>query len=78
MSECEVVYRAGPPSSVQIGSLPNGDRSAALTFPGGPRRTHQLANLGLAGIQRADQLLKHLLRADLAEEVRGQWRHESR
>jgi hypothetical protein len=37
MSECEVVYRAGPPSSVQIGSLPNGDRSAALTFPGGPR-----------------------------------------
>jgi hypothetical protein len=37
MSECEVVYRAGQPSAVQIGSLPNGDRTAALTFPGGPR-----------------------------------------
>lgn len=37
MSECEVVYRAGPPSSVQISALPNGDRTAALTFPGGPR-----------------------------------------
>jgi hypothetical protein len=37
MSECEVVYRAGAPSSVQIGSLPNGDRTAALTFPSGPR-----------------------------------------
>ncbi len=37
MSECEVVYRAGQPSAVQIGSLPNGDRTAALTFPSGPR-----------------------------------------
>jgi hypothetical protein len=37
MSECEVVYRAGAPSSVQISSAPNGDRMASLTFPGGPR-----------------------------------------
>ena len=37
MSECEVVFRAGPPSSVQIGSLPNGDRTAVLTFQSGPR-----------------------------------------
>lgn len=37
MSECDVVYRAGPPSSVQIGSLPSGDRTAVLTFEGGPR-----------------------------------------
>jgi hypothetical protein len=37
MSECEVVFRAGPPSSVQIGSLPNGDRKATLTFESGPR-----------------------------------------
>jgi hypothetical protein len=37
MSECEVVYRAGAPSSVQIGSLPNGDRTAVLTFESGPR-----------------------------------------
>ena len=37
MSECDVVDRAGAPSSVQIGSLPNGDRTAVLTFEGGPR-----------------------------------------
>lgn len=37
MSECDVVFRAGPPSSVQIGSLPNGDRTAILTFQSGPR-----------------------------------------
>ncbi len=32
MSECDVVFRAGQPSAVQIGSLPNGDRTAVLTF----------------------------------------------
>ena len=37
MSECDVVFRAGQPSSVQIGSLPNGDRTAVLTFDAGPR-----------------------------------------
>jgi len=37
MSECEVVYRAGQPSSVQLGQNPNGDRTAVLTFDGGPR-----------------------------------------
>jgi hypothetical protein len=37
MSECDVVNRAGQPSSVQIGSLPNGDRTATLTFQDGPR-----------------------------------------
>jgi hypothetical protein len=37
MSECEVVYRAGPPSNVQLGQNPNGDRTAVLTFGGGPR-----------------------------------------
>jgi hypothetical protein len=37
MSECDVVSRAGPPSSVQIGSTPGGDRTAVLTFNGGPR-----------------------------------------
>ena len=37
MSECDVVFRAGAPSSVQLGRLPNGDRSAVLTFNGGPR-----------------------------------------
>ncbi len=37
MSECDVVFRAGQPSSVQIGNAPNGDRIAVLTFPSGPR-----------------------------------------
>lgn len=37
MSECEVVYRAGAPNAVQIGKNPNGDRTAVLTFGGGPR-----------------------------------------
>ena len=37
MSECEVVYRAGAPSNIQLGQNPNGDRTAVLTFAGGPR-----------------------------------------
>ena len=37
MTECDVVFRAGQPSSVQIGTLPSGDRSAVLTFNTGPR-----------------------------------------
>jgi hypothetical protein len=37
MSECEVVYRAGQASNIQIGRNPNGDRTAVLTFQSGPR-----------------------------------------
>lgn len=37
MSECDVVFRAGPPSAVQIGNNPNGDRTAVLTYNEGPR-----------------------------------------
>lgn len=37
MSECDVVYRAGQPSAVQLGQNPNGDRTTVLTFPSGPR-----------------------------------------
>jgi hypothetical protein len=37
MTECDVVYRAGAPSNVQIGTNPNGMRSAVLTYNGGPR-----------------------------------------
>jgi hypothetical protein len=37
MSECDVVFRAGAPSAVQIDKNPNGDRSAVLTFNSGPR-----------------------------------------
>jgi hypothetical protein len=37
MTECDVVFRAGAPNAVQIGNAPNGDRTAVLTFNGGPR-----------------------------------------
>jgi len=37
MSECDVVARAGAPTNVQIGNAPNGDRTAVLTYNGGPR-----------------------------------------
>jgi hypothetical protein len=37
MTECEVVYRAGPPTNVELGKNPNGDRTAVLTFQSGPR-----------------------------------------
>jgi len=37
MSECDVVFRSGAPSAVQIGKNPNGDRTADLTFSSGPR-----------------------------------------
>jgi hypothetical protein len=37
MTECEVVWRAGAPSSVQFGSNPKGNRTAVLTYDGGPR-----------------------------------------
>lgn len=45
MTECDVVYRAGTPSSVQIGQKPDGARTAVLTVDGGPR----------AGIYRFDR-----------------------
>jgi hypothetical protein len=37
MSECDVVYRAGPANSVQLGRNPNGDRTLVLTYDSGPR-----------------------------------------
>lgn len=37
MSECEVVYRAGQPSNIQIGRNPDGERTAVLTYQSGPR-----------------------------------------
>ncbi len=37
MTECQVVDRAGAPTSVQIGSNPNGDRTALVTYDSGPR-----------------------------------------
>ena len=37
MSECDVVARVGPPSAVNLGRNPNGDRAAILTFQGGVR-----------------------------------------
>jgi len=37
MSECDVVYRAGAPSNVQLGKDQNGDRSLVLSYNSGPR-----------------------------------------
>ena len=37
MSECDIVFRAGQPNSVQLGQNPNGDRTAVLTFNAGSR-----------------------------------------
>jgi hypothetical protein len=37
MTECDVVWRAGAPSSVQIGAGRSGTRTAVLTFNSGPR-----------------------------------------
>ncbi len=37
MTECDVVYRAGAPSNVQLGANPNGVRSLVLTYNSGPR-----------------------------------------
>jgi hypothetical protein len=37
MSECDVVFRVGQPTTVQLGKNPNGDRTAVLTFQAGPR-----------------------------------------
>jgi hypothetical protein len=37
MGECDVVYRAGAPSTVQLGKNQNGERTLVLTYNGGPR-----------------------------------------
>lgn len=37
MSECDVIYRAGQPTKFELGKNPNGDRTAVLTYNGGPR-----------------------------------------
>ncbi len=37
MSECDVVFRAGQPTKVELGNNPNGDRTAVLTYGSGPR-----------------------------------------
>ena len=36
MSECDVVFRAGAPSDIQIDQNPNHDRTTVLTFNSGP------------------------------------------
>ncbi len=53
MSECDVVFRAGSPSAVQIGKGPNGDRTAVLTFNSGPRPgIYHFAGGGLTEVER--------------------------
>ena len=54
MSECDVVFRAGSPSAVQVGNGPNGDRTAVLTFNSGPRPgIYHFAGGALAEVERA-------------------------
>jgi hypothetical protein len=56
MNECDVVLRAGQPSSVQIGQNPNGDRTAVLTFNAGPRPgVYRFERGTLAQMDRAAQ-----------------------
>jgi hypothetical protein len=37
MSECDVVYRAGAPSNLELGKNPNTERTLVLTYNSGPR-----------------------------------------
>jgi hypothetical protein len=37
MSECDVVYRAGGPSNLELGKNPNTERTLVLTYNSGPR-----------------------------------------
>jgi hypothetical protein len=37
MSECDVVYRAGAPSNIELGKNPNTQRTLVLTYNSGPR-----------------------------------------
>jgi hypothetical protein len=37
MTECELVSRAGTPENVELGTNERGERSATLTYSGGPR-----------------------------------------
>jgi len=53
MSECEVVYRAGAPSAVQVGANPNGVRTLVLTYNSGPRPgIYQFEGGQLVGMDR--------------------------
>jgi hypothetical protein len=53
MSECDIVFRAGSPSAVQVGKGPNGDRTAVLTFNSGPRPgIYHFAGGALAEVER--------------------------
>jgi hypothetical protein len=55
MTECQVVYRAGAPSSVQIGSNPNGDRTAVISYESGPRPgIYRFERGRLMGMDRVD------------------------
>jgi hypothetical protein len=37
MSECDVIHRAGQPTTIQLGNNPNGQRTALMTYNSGPR-----------------------------------------
>jgi hypothetical protein len=52
MSECDVVFRAGSPSAVQVGKGPNGDRTAVLTFNGPRPGIYHFAGGALTEVER--------------------------
>jgi hypothetical protein len=57
VSECEVVSRLGRATAVNIGQNPNGSRSLALTFTGGPRPgLYRFEGGRLSEMDRVEQL----------------------
>ncbi len=81
MSECDVVYRAGSPSSVQLGKSQNGDRSLALTYNGGPRpgiyrfesgRLVEMDRVEVAAPAPAPKVLKKKKPAKPAQQISAQ------
>jgi hypothetical protein len=76
MTECEVVYRAGAPSSVQLGTGPNGDRTAVVTVDSGPRsgiyhfqggRLRDMDSLATAAAPPAPKAVKRVAKKKPAE-----------
>jgi hypothetical protein len=56
MTECEVVRRAGTPENVELGTTDRGERSATLTYTGGPRPgIYRFAGGRLYAIERAQE-----------------------
>jgi len=56
MSECDVVRRAGQPAAVELGTTPNGDRTAAITYrDGAPAGVYHFERGRLMQMDRIEQ-----------------------